>query len=449
MINLEDEAGVCAVVRIRIEQELAVTRVAFLAKLEIENKESSLLTQGSLEILIVDTDTGAQSTHLFAISNETLYGSLTATNGGWSLPSESSGKVEWLIIPYSEAAPKSDRTYDVGGILKYSVDNENITIRLLPALITVTPDPSLLVHYFWERYVIGDDPFTDEIESSVPFTLGVAVKNAGYGTATSLQITSGQPEIVENEKGLLVNFNIIGAFIGNQTISSSLTVMFGDLAPDSTVVARWHMISSLQGRFRNYSATFENINPLGDPNLSILDELEIHELIRNVRIYNSSEEDDVLDFLVNELNDAFAYPDVLYSSKSLEHYNVSSGVVLSVRQLTAYSLEVRTVSNSTGWVYYRYEDDQSILTSTAATLNGTRWEGIKVVSMPPENSWITRKKRSKDIKRSSRSNFIYYLHIVDNVITTDEVIFNIEACATDCPTVEMAYSRAETGSLYQ
>ena len=242
--NLEEE-GICVVVRIRIEQELAVTRVAFLAKLEIDNKESSSLTGGSLEIVIVDSDTGVQSTHLFAISNETLSGSLTADNGGWSLPSEASGTVEWLIIPYSEAAPRSDRTYDIGGILRYSLDKENITIRLLPAFITVTPDPSLLVHYFWEKFVIGDDPFTDEVENSVPFTLGVVVKNAGYGTASSLQITSGQPEIIENEKGLLINFNIIGAFIGNEMFSPSLTITFGDLAPNTTVVARWQMISRL------------------------------------------------------------------------------------------------------------------------------------------------------------------------------------------------------------
>ena len=39
----EEEAGVCAVVRIRIEQELAVTREAFLAKLEIENQEDTPL----------------------------------------------------------------------------------------------------------------------------------------------------------------------------------------------------------------------------------------------------------------------------------------------------------------------------------------------------------------------------------------------------------------------
>ena len=444
--DLEEEAGVCAVVRIRIEQELAVTRVAFLAKLEIENMDSSTLTQGSLEIIIVDSGTGVQSTHLFAISNETLSGSLTADNGGWSLPSEASGTVEWLIIPYSEAAPQSDRTYDIGGILRYSLDNENITIRLLPAFITVTPDPSLLVHYFWERYVIGDDPFTDELENSVPFTLGVAVKNAGYGTASSLQITSGQPEIIENEKGLLINFNIIGAFIGNEMFSPSLTVMFGDLAPNTTVVARWQMISSLQGEFRNYSATFENINPLGDPNLSILDELEIHELIRNIRIYGTSEDDEVLDFLVNEVNDAFTYPDMLYSSKSLEHYNVSTGVVLSVRSLTTHVLKVRTVSNSTGWVYYRYEDNQGILSSIAFTLNGTKQEGANIVSIPPENSWIT-----KDDSSTSNDD-VFYLHIVDNITTTDEVIFNMELCKTDFPIVEMAYLRAPTGMyllLYQ
>ena len=437
--NLEEEAGVCAVVRIRIEQELAVTRAAFLAKLEIENKESASLVRGSLEIIIVDSDTGVQSTHLFAISNETLSGSLTADNEGWSLPSEGSGSVEWLIIPYSEAAPKSDRTYDVGGILRYSLDNENITIRLLPAPITVTPDPSLLVHYFWERNVIGDNPFTDEIENSVPFTLGVAVKNAGYGTASNLQITSGQPKIIENEKGLLVNFNIIGAFIGNEMISPSLSVMFGDLAPDSTVVARWQMVSSLQGEFRNYSATFENINPLGDPNLSVLDELEIHELIRNVRIYGTSEDDEVLDFLVNERNDAFVYPDMLYSSKSLEHYNVSVGVVLSVHYLSTYLLEVRTVSNYTGWVYYRYEDTQGILSSTAFTLSGTKQEGTDIVSMPPENSWITWE------DSSSSNDDVFYLHIVDNITTTDEIVFSMELCSTDCPTVEMAYLRAQTG----
>ena len=191
-----------------------------------------------LEIIIADTNSGELSTHHFSIGNETLSGSLISVGNAWTLMGDESGAVEWLIVPLSKAAPQTDHVYSVGGTLRYTVDNENITIPLLPTLITVTPDPSLLVHYFWEKNVIADDPFTDEIEPSVPFTLGVVVKNAGYGTASSLTLASGQPEIFENEKGLLVDFMIIGANVGNGSISPSLSVTLGDLDPDTTVVAR-------------------------------------------------------------------------------------------------------------------------------------------------------------------------------------------------------------------
>ena len=144
----EEEAGVCAVVRIRIEQELAVTRTAFLARLEIENMEAAPLQEGSLEFIITNSDTGEVATHLFAIGNGSLSGSLTDGDGGWTLASEASGSIEWLIIPFSEAAPESDRSYGVGGTLRYFLDGENITIPLVPSVITITPDPSLLVHYF-------------------------------------------------------------------------------------------------------------------------------------------------------------------------------------------------------------------------------------------------------------------------------------------------------------
>ena len=123
-------------------------------------------------------------------------------------------------------APESDHIYTVGGSFNYIVDGENITVPLLPTPITVRQDPSLLVHYFLDRYVQGDNPLTEAREPSAPFTLGVAVKNAGYGTAHSLRISSGQPEIIDNERGLLITFMIIDASMGRQSISPSLTVMF-------------------------------------------------------------------------------------------------------------------------------------------------------------------------------------------------------------------------------
>ena len=438
--DLEEEAGVCAVVRIRIQQELAITREAFLARLQIENMEDSPLEQLNIEIIITDLITGELSTSLFSIGNGSLTGSLsTSINDKWLLPSDAIGAVEWLIIPYSEAAPDSNRIYNVGGSLNYIVGGENITVPLSPTPITVMPDPSLLVHYFWERYVVADNPFTDVVEPSVPFTLGVAVKNAGYGTAYSLQISSAQPEIIDNERGLLISFMIIGANIGGERASPSLTVRFGDLAPNTTTVARWYMISSLQGEFMGYSATFENMNPLGDPKLSVLDDLQIHELIRNVVIYTSNEDDGIPDFLVNDRDDYLAYPDALYSSKTLQQYNVSAGIVLSVsmnsENFMASSLVVRTLTNSTGWVYYRYEDTQGILNGTASSVNGTKREGNQTVVLPSENSWITR-----DRDEASETE-TFYLHILDYVEVTDEIVFILDPCTVDCPTIDLPFTR--------
>ena len=434
--NIEDEVGVCAVVRIRIEQEVAITREAFLARLQIENQEDFSLERINIEIIITDIITGELSTNRFSIGNGMLSGSLTAnTNGMWSLSNEGTGAVEWLILPYSEAAPDSDHIYNVGGSLNYFLGNDNITVPLSPAPITVRPDPSLLVHYFFERYVVADDPFTDVIEPSVPFTLGVIVKNAGYGTAYNLQIVSSQPEIIDNERGLLINYMIIGANIGGERASPSLTANFGDLAPNTTAVARWFMISSLRGELMSYSATFENRNPLGDPKLSLLDDLQIHELIKNVVIYTSNENDGIPDFLVNDRDDNLAYPDALYSSRSLQLYNVSIGTIHSVTTNSASSLLVRTSTNITGWVYYRYEDTQGILNSASSSVNGTKNEGNHTVVLPSENSWITRN------RNASGETATFYLHILDYVLISDEVIFTLIPCTVNCPTLELPFSQ--------
>ena len=428
MSNIEDEVGVCAVVRIRIVQELALTREAFEARLEIENQESAPLQQISIEIVIVDALTGDQATHHFSIGNGTLSGSITITNGGWMLPSDASGTIEWLIIPYSEAAPDADHIYTVGGSFNYIVGGENITVPLLPTPITVRPDPSLIVHYFLERNVQGDDPLTEAREPSVPFTLGVAVKNVGYGIAHSLRISSGQPEIIDNESELLIAFRIIGTNVGRQSISPSLTVTFGDLPPNTTSVARWIMQSSLKGEFTGYSATFENRNPLGDPRLSILDELETHELVRNVMMYNVEEDDGIPDFLVNDRNDFLGHPDGLISSRTLKHHNVSIGTVQSVDTMTdntTISLLANTTSNNTGWVYYRYEDSQGVLGRRASSLNSTKTEGDQTVDLPPQNSWIT---SERDAESGAET---HYLHILDYIAMND-VMYNIELCSVDC-----------------
>ena len=288
-------------------------------------------------------------------------------DGTGRLDKDLSGSAEWLMVPYSHAAPEDDTQYDVGGRLSYSVGGSDFSVPLLPDTITVKPNPSLVVHYFHEKYVRGDDPMTPVVEPIVPFTLAVMVMNAGYGVARALKISSAQPEIIENEKGLLITFKIIGSQIGNQPMSPSLTVNFGDIGSFETKTARWLLTSTLKGTFYNYSATFENINPLGDPQLSLLDELGYHELVHVVQIQDGPEgadtvDDGLGDFLVNDQVDQNDIPEFLYNSangsdvQAVLTANVTDFTLIETfnRGSKTYKVvELTVIVNTSSWSYSR------------------------------------------------------------------------------------------------
>ena len=375
---------------------------------------------------ITDVISGEEATLLFVIGNEILTGSLRDGDEGWTLGSGESGAAEWLIVPLSEAAPTENRNYDIGGSFSYVSNGDNVTVPLLPTRITVAPDPSLIIHYFWEKFVIGDDPFTEEREPSVPFVLGVAIHN---GTAMNLRITSGQPEIIENEKGLLVTFKIIGTRIGGESVTPSLTVNFGDIEAMETKVARWLLISSLQGEFTNYSASFEYMNPLGDPRLSMLDELVIHDLIRNVMVYQEDEDDGILDFLVNDISDLSDIPDALYSSKTFTRYNVSEGEIQSLIPQDSGVIEVLAVSNYSGWVYFRFEDVDGLFSETKRSINFTKFIVGEVTQLPAENAWV-----AGEAQPSPEVANPFFLHIIDYLDDVGEIVYLLSPCASDCAT---------------
>ena len=109
----EEEAGVCAVVRIRINQQVALTREGFLATLELENHESNMLTEINVNISILDSMTGEESVHLFSFGNPKPNGDMNEwgqkVNNQFSLEAGKSGSVSWFFVPYSEAAPVEER----------------------------------------------------------------------------------------------------------------------------------------------------------------------------------------------------------------------------------------------------------------------------------------------------------------------------------------------------
>ena len=136
----------------------------------------------------------------------------------------------------------------------------------------------------------------------MPFALGLLVDNAGRGAAHSLTITSSQPKIVDNEKGLQVAFQIIGASVNGQPVTPSLQVNLGDIAPGGTSVADWLLLSSLQGDFLSFSASFKHNDDLGNPRTSILDSVDTHFLEHVVRAVDP-QDDGKPDFLAFNIAD--------------------------------------------------------------------------------------------------------------------------------------------------
>ncbi|XP_063448433.1 uncharacterized protein LOC134727966 [Mytilus trossulus] len=360
------DGAVCAKVRVRIVQDLVLTRDAFNARFEIENGENSALESIHVEIEIKhNTGNGEVVNELFSIGDPDLIG-LTGVDGDGRLGVDLSGSAEWLIIPYSIAAPNDDVMFNVGGRLSYRVGGSNFSVPLLPDTITVKPNPSLVLHYFHEKYVRGDDPLTPEKEPVIPFTLAVMVRNSGYGVARALKISSAQPQIIENDKGLLITFKIIGGCLGNKPITPSLIVDFGDIKSFETKTARWMLTSTLQGTFYNFSATFENINPLGDPQLSLFENVWYHELIHLVRLFSDDEDDGFDDFLVNDFVDNKGIPERVYNSANgSDVYDVMSATVLGLSSsslvktdMTRYTLVyMEILTNTSNWFYARVKNN--------------------------------------------------------------------------------------------
>jgi hypothetical protein len=351
------DEGVCAKVRVRLSQQLVLTRTAFQATLELGNNQpEGTLTEIGFDLTVRDAS-GAPADDVFNIRVTALDG-LNAVDGTGMLAAAATGSAQWTIIPRDGAAPDADTRYFVGGTIRYTQGAAKFSVPVTPVPITVRPDAQLFLKYFHQRDVYADDPFTaGVIEPSIPYALAVLVENRGAGAARNLSITSAQPRIVDNEKGLLVDFSILGTEVNGQALSPSLTTRFGDLAPMSSAVGVWRMKSSLQGLFTDFSAGFEHIDGLGDPRLSLIREVEIHEMTRLVKVQGALD-DTLPDFLANDVPDFNHFPDTLHFSHGGSAPVVvheSAGVVQ--RALGGGVVEVDlTTPLGAGWGYLRLPD---------------------------------------------------------------------------------------------
>ena len=341
------QEGACARVSLRLDQDAVLSRDAFNGTLEIDNRSGSLLTDLSVSVEIRD-GAGRLANELFGIE-------LVESNwaGGVLLPN-TRGRGVWMIVPTPQAAWESPTEYWIGGRLSYGQDGQTITVPLFPALVTVWPTARLQMHYFLEREVYSDDPFTEGVEPAEPFALGLLVHNAGGGSARNMVMRTSEPYITANERDLLIDFQILSAQVCDQEAASALTLSLGDVAPGGTAVATWWLSASLQGRFLGLEASYEHVDDLGNPNLTLVESLQTHDLIHVVQDERAGS-DTCPDYLVDEVADLNGLADTIY---------LSDGTVGAVTALSAATVTgapsgttvLLSAAMPSGWGYLKVAD---------------------------------------------------------------------------------------------
>ncbi len=382
-----NESGVCAAVQMQIEQELTMTREAFEGTFGISNGHPSGAVQFlDVNVQVFDPD-GIPRNDLFQI--ELIETSITGSvDGNGVVPSGEQGTAVFLFIPEQGAAPTEPIEYGFGGTVSYydpSIQGM-VTQALDPVYLTVEPSPDLQLDYYLDRTVYGDDPLTEPIEPILPAELSLMIHNAGYGDATNVLLASSQPTIVGNDMGLAVAFEIIGSqFEGEDANLGVLDVEFGDIPPFESRIGSWFLTSNLLGYFTNLSADVVHNNSYGNPELSLIESVEFHELIHRVR--NPMPGDDGRDeFLVNSFSDPFAMPDEVHFSDgdSIAEVLVPADLNASdIAPATATSTVEVTPSDS-GWTYFRIPSP-----------GGEFYELVEVQRadgsvLPAQNAWVTK-----------------------------------------------------------
>ncbi|MDJ0660362.1 MAG: Ig-like domain-containing protein, partial [Crocosphaera sp.] len=409
IITPQPDCNICAQVRLQTTQDAVMTRSAFLGILDIDNGNEIPLENLSVTLDIRDAF-GNPVNGLFAIADPTL-SNLNAVDGTGILTPDTTGTAQWTIVPTANAAPETPTVYSIGGSLNYTEDGTVITVPLLGTPVTVLPQAELYVDYFHQREVFSDDPFTDEIEPSIPFVLGVMVRNEGYGAANNFQITSAQPKIIENEKGLLIDFDIIATELGINPVNPSLSINFEDIEAGETTVANWLFKSSLQGKFIEYDATFEHINDLGLAELSLIEAVNIHELTHKVRV-DHPEDDQLPDFLVNDIADDNFYPDTLYFSDG----NTAPVNVLTTATTTVDGQTITvTATVDQGWTYFRLDDP------TNGELKITQVLRDDGTALRSDNFWTS----DRTFPESGRPIYEDILHLLDYHDSSGEITYTL------------------------
>lgn len=386
----ESSSSVCSSITLQFTQKMVMTRQAFRGTLTVFNgNEQEAMKDVKLTLTVTDEKGNIAMKDKFQVNPEKLEGfngKLDFTDG-WTLDAQKEGVATVLFIPTKKAAPTVETRYAFGGTLSY-VDpftGLEVTRDLTPITLTVKPSPNLDLTYFMQRDIKGDDPLTKEVEPSEEAEFSLLINNLGYGDATHVRMSTNQPEIVDNEKGLKVKFELMSSQLNGQektlALGGSVFTDFGTIPAHSTSYAQWWIKSSLLGHFTDYDVTATHLTSYGNKDLSLLNDVTIHELIRSIDVTKGDKT--LKGFMTNDIVDADDTPDMLYlSDGEIEKVNVAASSSITKTSDTEYTLTI--TPSEEGWNYGNLSDPTY---GVSALKSVTRASDGKQISL--RNFWQT------------------------------------------------------------
>lgn len=354
-----NQNSVCSSITLQFRQTMVMTRQAFRGTLSVLNgHESTEMKNVKLSLEISDENGVVVTANEFQVNMESLenFTGNADLNSNWVLAPGETGIATVLFIPTKNAAPTEAKDYSFGGTLSY-VDpytGYEVTRQLNPVTLTVKPSPLLNLEYFMQRNVMGDNPLTlDVVEPMEPAEFSLLINNVGYGDATNVRMVTEQPEIIDNEKGLLIDFELLSSQLNGKDVTLALggnvTTEFDTILAQSTSYAQWKFQSTLLGHFTDYKVEATHVTSYGNEELSLLNSVKIHELIHSLKI-KTSDNDALAGFLVNDIADIADLPDMIYlSDATVEKVHVTAKSSIVKNSNTEYVLTV--TPKTEGWNY--------------------------------------------------------------------------------------------------
>lgn len=401
----------CAQVKLEIKQKLVLTRQAFRGTLTIENGSSNAIEDILVDVNATNMETGFMATSReMQIAIEKIEGFEGEKDGAWRLGAGKKGVATILFIPTKYAAPENLTTYSFGGTLSFKDGSTTQNRSLFPVSLQVKPSPELDLTYFMQRDVYGDNPLTpDVVEPVIPAEFSVLIHNKGKGDANNVRMITKKPEIVENEKGLLIDFDIISSSLngGEKTMAldDDIATQFGTIAAGTASYATWDLTASLMGHFTEYDVNVTHVTDYGNPDLSLLDRVTIHELIHSM---NATIGDKVYRaWITNDEPDAEDAPDHIYFANGTDEELVTLSEQTRMERIDATHYRVTVPTNvPRNWFYTAVANPAGkyakILSITDETNNRP---------LDPANFWTT----DYTMKDGIDPQLDYRLHIADIV----------------------------------